>query len=268
MVHPLIRTLTLVGLVLSAAACGAPPTPSTAEADPTLEAGDRQAVTQSLADCIPLPLTNGVPATNISANTNEQRCYSLEVPLGATQLFFDLSGSTGDADLYVKFGAVPGLYSYDCRPLQLGSTESCSVPHPGIGTYYVMINAYSTYSGAQLVGRYSILPSGGVLTNGVESAQYSGTALTMRCFTLDVPSGRASLVFNQVGKEVNKGDADLYVKLGAIPTTSNYDCRPYQSGSTETCTISNPAEGRWYACSYGFSTYSTVTMKGTYSPSP
>ena len=60
------------------------------------------------------------------------------------------------------------------------------------------------------------------------------------------------------------GDADLYVKQGSAPTTSSYTCRPYLSGSTETCTISNPAAGTWYACSRGYSAYTNVTMKGTY----
>ena len=34
------------------------------------------------------------------------------------------------------------------------------------------------------------------------------------------------------------GDADLYVKVGLAPTTSVYDCRPYDGGSNETCTVS------------------------------
>jgi hypothetical protein len=33
------------------------------------------------------------------------------------------------------------------------------------------------------------------------------------------------------------GDADLYVKVGAAPTTTSYDCRPYKSGTAETCTV-------------------------------
>ncbi len=34
------------------------------------------------------------------------------------------------------------------------------------------------------------------------------------------------------------GDVDLYVKVGKEPTTSSYDCRPYKSGSSESCTVS------------------------------
>jgi hypothetical protein len=33
------------------------------------------------------------------------------------------------------------------------------------------------------------------------------------------------------------GDADLYVKVGREPTLSSYDCRPYKSGSSESCRV-------------------------------
>ena len=33
------------------------------------------------------------------------------------------------------------------------------------------------------------------------------------------------------------GDADLYVKAGSQPSSSNYDCRPYEPDSSESCTV-------------------------------
>ena len=33
------------------------------------------------------------------------------------------------------------------------------------------------------------------------------------------------------------GDADLYVKVGATATARTYDCRPFKSGSNESCTV-------------------------------
>lgn len=33
------------------------------------------------------------------------------------------------------------------------------------------------------------------------------------------------------------GDADLYVKIGGAPTQSSYDCRPYKTGSNESCKV-------------------------------
>ena len=39
------------------------------------------------------------------------------------------------------------------------------------------------------------------------------------------------------------GDADLYVRIGSAPTTTAYECRPYKTGSNETCevTLAQPA---------------------------
>jgi Zn-dependent metalloprotease len=206
-------------------------------------------------------LTNAVPVTGISDSAGGQRFYKLTVPSGQSSLKFDTSGGTGDLDMYVKFGAAPTTSTYDCRPYATGNTESCSYTNPAAGDYYVMLNAYSAYSGASLVGTYGGTPPGNVLTNGVATAAYSGSASTWKCWTLSVPAGKASVVFNQAG---GTGDADLYVKLGSAPTTSSYTCRPYLSGNTETCTISAPAAGTWYACSYGYTAYTNTTMKGTY----
>jgi hypothetical protein len=216
--------------------------------------------------CTPVTLSNGVTVSNISVASGAWTCsYTLTVPSGASNLTFDLSGGTGDGDMYVKFGAEPTSSSYDCRPYASGNTENCTFATPSAGTYYVKIHGYSAASGMSLKGAYSTGGGGGgTLSNGVESAQYSGAQGSWKCHTLSVPSGKTSLVFNQTGKSGNTGDADLYVRFGSAPTTSTYACRPYLSGNTESCTISNPSAGTWYACSYGYSAYTNVTMKGTY----
>ncbi|WP_309892493.1 M20/M25/M40 family metallo-hydrolase [Archangium sp.] len=104
-------------------------------------------------------------------------------------------------------------------------------------------------------------PTGTVLTSGVATAAYSGATGSWKCWTLSVPAGKTSVVFNQAG---GTGDADLYVRYNAVPTSSSYNCRPYLSGNTETCTINSPSAGTWHACSYAYSAYSNMTMKGTY----
>ncbi len=219
--------------------------------------------------CSPVTLSNGVTVSNISVDAEAWTCnYTLSVPTGATNLAFAMSGGTGDGDMYVKFGAEPTSTTYDCRPYAGGNTENCSFATPQVGTYYVKIYGYSAASGVSLKGSYSTgttpPPTGGTLTNGVESAQYSGAKSSWTCNTLVVPSGTAKVVFNQTGKSGNTGDADLYVRLGSAPTTSTYNCRPYLAGNTESCTINNPTAGTWYTCSYGYSAYTNVTMKGTY----
>jgi Zn-dependent metalloprotease len=214
-----------------------------------------------------IALSNGVTLTNISSPANDWGCtYTLAVPSGASNLTFNLSGGTGDGDMYVRFGAAPTSTTYDCRPYTAGNTETCTFAAPSVGTYYVKIYGYSAASGMSLKGSYSTGGGGGggTLTNGVATAPYSGASGSWTCNTLVIPSGTSSVVFAQTGKTGTTGDADMYVKLGSQPTTSSYNCRPYLSGSTESCTISAPAAGTWYACSYAYSTFTNVTMKGTY----
>src|SRR5690606_29668451 len=49
-------------------------------------------------------LENGVPVSGLSAGTGSDVVYTLEVPQGASDLDFVISGGNGDADLYVNFG--------------------------------------------------------------------------------------------------------------------------------------------------------------------
>ena len=107
-------------------------------------------------------LSNGVPVTGLAASTGGELRYTLSVPSGASNLNFSISGGTGDADLYVKFGTAPTTTSYDCRPFLTGNNETCSFASPQTGTYHVMVRAFSTFSGVSLVGSYST--SGGVQT--------------------------------------------------------------------------------------------------------
>jgi vibriolysin len=99
---------------------------------------------------VPAPLTWTVRDTqsNLSASRNGQKSFVLAVPAGATALKFVTAGSNGDADLYVRRGSAPTTATYDCRSAGATSNESCTFTNvPAGATYYVMINAYSAYSG-------------------------------------------------------------------------------------------------------------------------
>ena len=108
----------------------------------------------------PGELTNGVAETGLAASTGSELDFTMDVPAGASNLSFQISGGSGDADLYVKFGSAPTTSSWDCRPYQGGNNETCNFASPGTGTYYVMVRAYSTFSGVSLVGSYTEPSSG------------------------------------------------------------------------------------------------------------
>jgi Zn-dependent metalloprotease len=107
------------------------------------------------------PLTKGVAVTGLGATSGNSLNYSLVVPAGATNLTFTMSGGTGDADMYVKFGSAPTDTVYDCRPYKSGNAETCTFAAPSAGTYYVRLKAYSTFSGVSLVGNYTTGGGGG-----------------------------------------------------------------------------------------------------------
>lgn len=98
-------------------------------------------------------LKNGVPATGLSASQGQDVVYTMAVPSGATNISFSISGGSGDADLYTRFGATPTDSAYDCRPYANGNNENCTGTQSG-GTYYVRVKAYSSFSGVTLTGSY------------------------------------------------------------------------------------------------------------------
>jgi serine protease len=99
-------------------------------------------------------LANGVAQTAIAGARGNEKFYVITVPAGTARLTFDISGGTGDADLYTKRGAKPTSSSYDCRPYRNGNTETCLVSSPAAGKYYVRIYGYSTYSGLKLTAKF------------------------------------------------------------------------------------------------------------------
>ncbi|WP_426700438.1 M4 family metallopeptidase [Rhodanobacter sp. Col0626] len=207
-------------------------------------------------------LQNNVGVTGVSAATGADNDYFITVPAGATNLVMSISGGSGDADLYTKFGSAPTTSSYDCRPYKSGNAESCTVAAPSAGKYYVKAHAYAAYSGVTVKASFTVGGGGsGGLQNGVPVTGQSGSANQELSYTVTIPAGRTKLTIASSG---GTGDADLYVKKGSAPTTSSYDCRPYVSGNAETCTFNSPAAATYYVKLRGYSAFSGVSLKATW----
>ncbi|MBV2130778.1 S8 family serine peptidase [Arsukibacterium indicum] len=209
-------------------------------------------------------LENGEAVTNLAGAGGEELLFSLDVPAMATGLSFVMSGGTGDADMYVKFGAAPTVGDYDCRPYLAGNNESCDIDPAQQGTYFVKVIGYTAFTDVSLTGSYTEaddpdLPDAGgeTITNiniGRRSWQH---------YTLDVPAGMAQLSVTITG---GRGDADLYLKYGSMPTAGSYDCRPNRNGNEESCVISNPEAGVWHMSVYGFRAVRDLTLISEYQP--
>ncbi len=160
-------------------------------------------------------LDNGVPVTGLSGSTGNQQFWTMNVPSGATNLSFQISGGTGDADLYVRFGAAPTTSTYDCRPYLNGNNETCSFPSPSAGTWHVMLRAYSTYSGVSLVGSYSAACVPPAAPTGVSAI---GTGQSTASVSWSAASGATSY---KVFRGTTSGGP--YTQVGTVTGTSFSD---------------------------------------------
>ncbi|MCP3163984.1 M4 family metallopeptidase [Myxococcus qinghaiensis] len=196
-----------------------------------------------------IPLTRNVPVSVSGARG--AKAYAIgQVPEGATNLRFALSGGTGDADLYVRFGNTPTTSLYDCRPYTSGNNETCTFAAPTNGTWYVMLNGFTAYTNASLVMTYD----GGYLQlePNVAVGGLSGATNGTNGFFIQIPEAPEGGYRNITVKvEGGTGNADLYVRRGAFPTHSEYDCRGMKETNAERCDLKYVEGGKYYVWLYG-----------------
>jgi hypothetical protein len=58
-------------------------------------------------------------------------------------------------------------------------------------------------------------------------------------------------------------DADLYVRTGAEPTVDRWECRPFKSGSRETCVVELAAPATLHVMVRGWATKSHFELVGS-----
>jgi hypothetical protein len=201
----------------------------------------------------PTTLTNGVAVSGLSGALGSDAFYQIVVPSGQDTLEIVTSGGTGDVDLYVKQGAQPTITSYDYRSWNNGNSETVDVNKPTAGTWYITLHGYATYSGVTLKATYTGTTKYQPLTSGVAVTGLAGATNDALYYTIAVPAGQSKLDISISG---GTGDADLYVKRGALPTLTVYDYRPFLSGNNEAVSIDNPAADTWYIMVQGGKAFS------------
>src|SRR6478752_3812136 len=104
--------------------------------------------------------------------------------------------------------------------------------------------------------------TGGPISNGVAvTGIHVGTAGNSVTYTLSVPAGSTNLNFVTSG---GTGDMDMYVKAGSAPTDTVYDCRPYTTGNTESCTFASPTATTYYVRLKAYAAFTGVSLTGNY----
>jgi hypothetical protein len=157
---------------------------------------------------------------------------------------------TGDADLYVRKGGAPTLTSYDCRPYQGGSAESCSVVGPG--AVYVGINGYAASSTYSITIKYTegtgtqppVNPPATVSHLNVSGSVALGES---KVFTMDVPAGAKLRI-----KTAAAADVDLYIQMNQAPTTEAFLMRAWTSSGNETIDYDVVSSGKLHIMVHGY----------------
>ena len=113
----------------------------------------------------------------------------------------------------------------------------------GTTAAYIMVKGYtaSTFSLAISYTKSGStpVPPPPAPTGTAKTASFDGTVATGASVNEPAISVLAGTTFQVVMS--GSGDPDLYVRFGAKPTTSTYNCRPYVNGASETCSLTVPA---------------------------
>ena len=104
----------------------------------------------------------------------------------------------------------------------------------------------------------------GALTSGTAvTVSGSGDRGSAAYRKITVPAGADSLVVTISG---GTGDVDLYLRHGAVPTTSTNACASEASGNDERCKITAPAAGTWFLLLSLWNPYTGASLRATVYP--
>jgi len=174
----------------------------------------------------PTVLTSGTAVTNVAGAADTEALYQLDVPAGNDVLTFQMSGGTGDADLFVRFGDIPTIDTYDCRPYLDGNNETCTFNAPAAGTWYVMVHGFSDFAGITLKGTYQQMPD-----FSIDVAPNAGSTPANTSVTATVSTTAVS------------GTANIALSASGLPTgaTATFSPATVKAGSSSTMTITTTA---------------------------
>jgi serine protease len=170
----------------------------------------------------------------------------------------------------------PLTYAWTWGDGGTGSGATASHTYAAAGTYTVGLTVSDGRGGSNSTTRSVTVATGGdpdPSTPNLTSGQQVNVTLTgagdEKFYKISVPAGASQLQVVMTGPACGllgcSFDADLYTRVGARPNDTTYTCRPYASGSNETCTHSAPSAGYWYIRVDDYTGSGTVTLKATVS---
>lgn len=163
----------------------------------------------------------------------------------------EATGGTGAYTWGLAFGALPAGLTLGADGVIAGTPSAA-----GSATFRVRVTDEAGATDTRDL-TLTVVTDLQPLESGVAVSGLAGEAVSDRYFMIDVPAGSLRLTVSIFG---GTGDADLYVRHGALPLNHAYDCRPLRQGNGETCTFMDPAEGGWYIRVHGFAPYDGLTL--------
>jgi PKD repeat protein len=170
----------------------------------------------------PTQLNNGDSVLIPSASTGTWNYYYITVPSGATNLTATTSGSNGDADLYVRLGAIPTTSTFDCESISSNSNESCTNASPAAGDHYIGVYAWASFTNVTV----SVSYTGGGPTNNPPNASFTSSTSGLTASFTDTSTDSDGTI---TGWAWNFGD-------GGTSSSQNPN-HTYSSGGTYTVTL-------------------------------
>ena len=262
-----------------------------AVANMSLGGGVSKAIDQAVARMV----KSGVTVTVAAGNADRSACQGsparapLAITVGATTSS-DARSSFSNfgkcVDLFAPGSAITSAWATDANATRTISGTSMAAPHVA-GAAALYLASHPTANPVQVTasllaassqdrvadaGRGSpnrLLYTGPdsderiafLLDEGIPLAHLAGNANEPVYGVTRSPGAIKYITLMLTGQ--HRG-ADLYVKFGQAPTTTDFDCHAQPRGADRICRIENPQAGDWYIMVRGNADYSGATLKVQY----
>jgi secreted trypsin-like serine protease len=87
----------------------------------------------------------------LAARRDETFRRVLTLPPNAKRLVITISGGSGDADLYVRYGEPTSRSKFDCAPYVDGNSERCTLKNPRGGAWHIGVRGFEDFADVTLV---------------------------------------------------------------------------------------------------------------------